>query len=233
VQPRELGAPKLVRILVGADIRLYREGLSRLLQGDEIQVVGAADSRRQVLRLTAEQAPDVLVIDMSMSESLATARDVARDFPATEIVALSVPEDDVQVMACAQAGISAFVAREASIDDLRDAVLRAARGESCCPPRLARGLLRQIRSLGRSRTDTPDLDLRLTQRELQVASLIARGFANKEIAQELRIETSTVKNHVHNILEKLELRRRGEIGAAVRRSAPPDSLPRVQLARRI
>src|SRR5262249_35072326 len=136
---------------------------------------------------------------------------------AARIVALAAPEAESEVLACAEAGVSSFVPRDASLDELVNAVECVARGGAVCSPRTTAILLHRIATMTRGLDSTRGLE-RLTAREQEIMCLLASGRSNKEIARELGIETTTTKNHVHNILEKLKVRRRGEAAAFWRRS---------------
>jgi DNA-binding NarL/FixJ family response regulator len=147
---------------------------------------------------------------------VATARALARDTPHARVVALAVPESERHVIACAEAGIVGYVAREASFTDLVAAIEGAARGEAHCSPRVAGGLLRRLGALSLERDQHEVGDARLTARELEIVGLIDRGLSNKEIATALSIGVPTVKNHVHHVLEKLGAERRSQAAARVR-----------------
>ena len=122
-------------------------------------------------------------------------------------------------MACAEAGVAGFVTRDQSLADAVGVVESVTCGESACSPRTAAALLRRVAVLSGQRKP-PEPPVGLTLRERQIAGLIARGRSNKEIARELSIEVSTVKNHVHHMLEKLGVAGRAEAAARVRRGLP-------------
>ncbi len=138
--------------------------------------------------------------------------------PNVKIVAIAVREIEHDIIACAEAGVTGYVPREASIADLIAAVMGAVQGELKCSPRIARSLFRRVSVLARAGAVTSG-DLRsLTPREVQIARLIHQGMSNKEIALKLCIEVATVKNHVHNILEKLQVKNRREAMVCTRSS---------------
>jgi DNA-binding NarL/FixJ family response regulator len=210
----------VIRILIAADVRLYREGLAQLLQGHAgIEIVGAACDPEEALETVRSLHPDVLLIDRTMRGSLSAMRRAREQAPAIKVVALTVAEVDQEVLACAEAGATGFVARDGSVADLIAAVEAAQRGELCCSPRMAGSLLRRVSVLAREGPATP----RLTDREGQVLRYLERGLTNQAIAQALGIEVPTVKNHVHSILEKLRVKRRGEAASVWRRNARQDS----------
>jgi DNA-binding NarL/FixJ family response regulator len=163
-----------------------------------------------------DAGPDLALLDMAMPDSIPAATALARAAPGMPIIALAVPDSESHVIACAEAGIVAYVAREATLPDLVRAIEGAARGEAHCSPRVAGSLLRRIGALSRERVADDADCARLTARELEIVALIDRGLSNKEIARALFIELPTVKNHVHHILEKLGVRRRSEAAARVR-----------------
>lgn len=132
------------------------------------------------------------------------------------VVALSVDEDS-EVLPLAQAGISGYVTRDASLADVAAAIEAAACGELSCSARVAGGLLRRVALLARERE--PEGDRRLTRREHEIVRLIGSGLSNREIGEQLFIEPATVKNHVHNILTKLHVSCRGDAVASLHHAA--------------
>lgn len=146
--------------------------------------------------------------------------------PDTKLVAFAICEIDEEVIACAEAGIVAYVTRESSSEEMVGILHQAARGDFVCPPRLTSSLFRFIatssakhRRLNNAVMPEQDVgDFMLTRREKEIIPFIAQGLTNKEIARSFGLGPSTIKNHVHNILEKLRLRRRGEIAAQARQT---------------
>ena len=127
-------------------------------------------------------------------------------------VAFAVADVEADVLACAEAGISGYVAEDGSAEDLVAAVLRAVNGELVCPPRIAALLFARVAALSDRTFRAPAEPL--TPREREIADLVASGLPNKSIACELSLAPATIKNHVHNILQKLSLQRRGELAAS-------------------
>jgi two-component system nitrate/nitrite response regulator NarL len=209
----------VIRVLVVAELRLYREGLAELLDSqDEIQVIGVAQDAVQALCEVGRHSPDVALVDMAMVDNSRTIRTLVRRAPALKIVALGLPENEQTVMSCVEAGMAAYVGREGTLHDVAVAVRRIVRGEAECPPEIVAGLFRRVAVLATQRDSSPQE--RLTRRELQIASLVTSGLSNKEIARQLHIEVSTVKNHVHNVFEKLHVARRTQIGGWLRAASP-------------
>jgi DNA-binding NarL/FixJ family response regulator len=206
--PRAAGRP---RVCVVSDVRLFREGLFASLSGQTgIDVVGtgcAAEAHDLVLVLR----PDALLLDLAARDSLALPRSLVALLPSLRVVAFAVTEAETDVLACAEAGISGYVAQDGSVEDLVGTVLHAVDGELVCPPRIAALLFQRVAALSVQAPSGPSEPL--TPREREIAGLVARGLPNKAIARELRLAPATIKNHVHNILQKLSLQRRGEIAA--------------------
>src|SRR5438034_711966 len=207
-----VGQGTVIRVAIVADIRLYREGLARILERQpNISVVATAATSDGSLAPLSQLAPDLILIDMAMPDSPAAIRRVAVAAPGAKVVSLSVREgeDHGDVLASAEAGAIAYVPREASLEDLVAVIECAVRGEAVCSPRVAGALLRRIAALATDgRSDR--VQAHLTSREREIMGLIDEGLSNKEIAKRLRIEVATVKNHVHNLLEKLPVQRRGQ-----------------------
>jgi two-component system nitrate/nitrite response regulator NarL len=202
-----------VRVVIGSSVRLYREGLAQALGAEHgVDVVGSAPSPGEILAVVADTRPDVVLLDMAMEADPGFVRGLVHRIPAP-VVVLGVEDEDV--LAWAESGIAGFVTREGAVSDLVASVASAARGELVCSPQVAFGMLRRLGDLA-SQPAPAVPSARLTHRELEVLRLIAGGLSNKEIANRLGVALSTVKNHVHNILEKLQVVRRHEAALAVR-----------------
>lgn len=207
----------LTRTVVVSDVRLYREGLAYALsaRGDGVEIAGTADSLRGAEDVLASGCA-VVLLDAGMPHALEIARALSLVDPAPKIVAVAVGDDAADVVACAQAGVDGYVPRDGSIDDVAAAIGGVMRGELLCSPRMAATLFKRLATAG---SGAPDDGSTLTAREREVVALIDRGLSNKQIANRLRIGTATVKNHVHNILEKLHVDRRAQAAAQVRAQA--------------
>jgi DNA-binding NarL/FixJ family response regulator len=142
--------------------------------------------------------------------------------PEVKVVAFAVPETESDIIACAEAGVAACVTREASFGELVATIERVGSGESLCSPQVAAVLLRRVATLAAARSVEPASAL--TGREREILDLIDEGLSNKQIAQRLCIELPTVKNHVHNLLEKLDVQSRYEAAALMRNNPPLDLL---------
>ena len=204
------GPAQAVRILLIGKVRLNREGLAALLDRDgRVRVTALASS----VDFNPDHAEPVDVVVVDADDGQASVQHLAGSVDAP-IVALGTPADEQEVIALAELGVVGFLEREASLDEFVTSVIRAAQGEASVPPRIATTLLRRVTWLA-ARRNSPDATP-LTIRERQVVDLISEGLSNKEIATRLCIEVATVKNHVHNILEKLQVRRRSDAVAHLR-----------------
>lgn len=202
--------------MVVADIRLYREGLQRLLDAEEgIEVVATAGTSRQALVRQRSAKPEVLLVDQTVPDSLRLISTLRSASPEVKVVALTVEETEGEIIPCAEAGIDGYVTRDASAAELVATIRASLAGELRCSPKAAASLLRRVSQL--AATGHP---LRaLTTRETEVLAFVERGLTNLRISESLGIEVATVKNHVHNILEKLQVGGRGEAAALYRRGA--------------
>jgi two-component system nitrate/nitrite response regulator NarL len=195
-----------------SDVRVHREGIAALLASDERLRVTTLAPTADGLRWATVPA-DVVLVDASLDDVAERMRHVTGD-TAVPIVALGVPDDEHTVVTFAELGVLGFVEREAAVGEVVSSLLSAARRQASFPPRVATTLLRRISSAAERRA-SGDASA-LTIRERQIVQLIARGLSNKEIATRLFIEVATVKNHVHNILEKLGVSRRLDAVARLR-----------------
>jgi two-component system, NarL family, nitrate/nitrite response regulator NarL len=208
------GVKERPRVLIASDVRLYREGLAVLLRAtDRVEVVGVAEGDALSSGLTC-LSPDIALLDVELLNRRECAGALATN-QTVKVIAVAVSESLDDIVGCAIAGASGFVGKDGSAEDIVAAIEGALRGELPCPPRIAGMLFQHLGRLTRSqmlRSETRHF----TSRELEVIKLVNEGRSNKEIARQLSIGPHTVKNHVHNILEKLNVHRRGEAMAALR-----------------
>jgi two-component system nitrate/nitrite response regulator NarL len=201
----------VTRVALLGDVRLNREGLATLLRRDgRLQVAAIASTADG---LADQDSVDVVIVDTTTHDGPVPLRSLLEGLRAP-IVVLDAPDEERNVIAFAEVGVVGFVEREAGLDDLVAAVVCAARGDASFPPRIATKLLRRASS-GATRRIPADVGS-LTAREHEIVQLIAEGLSNKQIAKRLYIEVATVKNHVHNILEKLQVSRRTDAVARLR-----------------
>jgi len=203
----------VIRLLVASDVRLYREGLVGILGGTgACEIVGTAADRSSTLERGTSLEPDVALVDLTMAESQQTVRALAG--AGVPVVVFGIREREDEIIEYAEAGVAGYVTRDSSLAELIDVVESVARGETLLSPRIAALLLRRVKTAAR-----PGPAARLTPREAEIVRLIDDGLSNKQIARRLTIELPTVKNHVHSILEKLEVKRRAEAAARVRQAS--------------
>lgn len=201
-------------VLIVSDIRLYREGLARFLSQDgRLAVWGSAGASPEMDHCPA---PEVVLLDLSLPDPLTTFELLSDAYPNARVLALGLPEVEAEVLRWAEAGIAGYVCREASLEELVSAVNAALQHELRCSVRIAGLLLEQVGKLSSARQARPHL----TPREDEIVSLLEEGLTNKEIARRAHIEVATVKNHVHNILEKLGAETRGQAVAKARHLRP-------------
>jgi DNA-binding NarL/FixJ family response regulator len=197
------------------DHDLFRNGLRTLLEDQGLQVVGEADNGRAALELVGNLAPDVVMMDLKMPglTGVETTRKVSSIAPWTRVVVLTISADDDDVMAAVLAGACGYLLKDSSIDHLIDGIRAAAAGESLISPQIASKVLQRLRDQSPDSEAAQTVRTELSDRELEVLRLIAIGKDNAEIAQDLFISPKTVKNHISNILMKLQIENR--IQAAV------------------
>lgn len=198
----------MLRVLVVDDHDLFRTGLSALLSAErQIEVVAQASGGRMAVRLAAELAPDVILMDVRMPDLSGpeATRQILQQQPGVRILALTVSTNDRDVAAVLEAGAAGFLAKDTPIDSLVTAMRAAASGAAWLSPRAAEVVLGRIRTTApQEEADAAGLE-QLSERELEVLRLIANGLENAEIASALDISPRTAKNHVSNILAKLGL----------------------------
>ena len=203
-----------IRVVIVDDHALFRRGLDLVLSEEpDIKVVGEAADGIEAVHRAEEMAPDVVVMDVRMPRStgIEAARRIRERLPDTKVIMLTVSDSEEDLYAAVKAGASGYLLKEISIEELADAVRAVARGHSLISPSMASKLLTEFNALvqqaeERHRSLLPNL----TDRELDVLKLVAKGLSNREISEELYISENTVKNHVRNILEKLHLHSRME-----------------------
>jgi two-component system, NarL family, nitrate/nitrite response regulator NarL len=179
-----------------------------------IDLAGAAADVSRTITDCSRLRPDVVLLDGAGEDGVEAIEALVAAIPEVRVVALGVSESERDIIACAEAGVAGLVSRDASLPDLVATIERVEAGETLCSPRIAAILLRRLAALAAQRNDDPAAQL--TVREQEILGLIDEGLSNKQIARRLYIELPTVKNHVHNILEKLHVHRRYEAAARMR-----------------
>ncbi len=211
---------RLPSILI-APLAAYRQALAVALEAEGVRVVAvAADVRAAQALPAARRGPAVAVADTG-NEPRGRAIAVLRAaMPEMRVVAIAVPMVDDEVLSCINAGAAACLDPDATVSDISAAVRAVAAGETVCPPAVARIVFRRLASLS-GRRPAVDAEHGLTQREEEVLELLSLGKSNKQIGSALSIAESTVKHHVHHILQKLEAGGRWEAAARLRAPGAP------------
>ncbi|HYY32921.1 MAG TPA: response regulator transcription factor [Gaiellaceae bacterium] len=204
-----------LRVLIVDDHDLFRTGLRNLLEQEGVNVVGEAASGQVAIRLVGDLAPDVVIMDLNMPglTGVETTRQLSGIAPLTRVVVLTISADDDDVMNAVMAGACGYLLKDSSIQDLITGIRAAAEGESLISPQIASKVLQRLRAQSTSEDAAATIRAELSDREVEVLKLIANGKDNAQIARELFISPKTVKNHISNILMKLQIENR--IQAAV------------------
>jgi two-component system NarL family response regulator len=219
--------PEPIRVLIADDHERFRRGLKMVLEAEDgIEVVAEASDGVQAFSRVEELAPDVVLMDVRMpnQNGIEATRAIREAFPATRIIMLTVSDDEDDLFDAVKAGANGYLLKEVSIEEVSDAVRAVVQGQSLISPSMAAKLISEFGSLARRAEEseaTPSV--RLSDRELEVLKRVARGLDNEEIAAELDMSPTAVRNHVANILEKLQLRSRIEAAIVAMESRLLDS----------
>ena len=205
----------MLRVLLVDDHDLFRTGLRNLLEEQRVVIVGEAATGADAVRLTRELTPDVVVMDLNMPGmgGVEATRLIAGISPLARVVVLTISDEDNDVMDAILAGACGYLLKDSSIQDLVAGIGSAARGESLISPHIAAKVLQRVRATSAQPDIAETIRAELSGREIEVLKLIANGKDNALIAAELHISPKTVKNHISNILMKLQIDNR--IQAAV------------------
>jgi DNA-binding NarL/FixJ family response regulator len=209
-QPREF-----LRVLLVDDHDLFRSGLRNLLEEQDIEIVGEAATGTEAVTSVRELTPDVVVMDLNMPGmgGVEATRHIAEVSPLTRVVMLTISDEDSDVLDAILAGACGYLLKDASIQELVSGIRAASQGESLISPHIASKVLQRIRATSAQPEIEELIRTELSDREIEVLKLIANGKDNAVIAADLHISPKTVKNHISNILMKLQIDNR--IQAAV------------------
>jgi DNA-binding NarL/FixJ family response regulator len=203
IDPFTAEVPMTIRILIADDHAVVRQGLAMFLGLDpELEVIGQAENGAEALKMAHELKPDVVLMDLLMPvmDGITAIGAIRRELPDTEVVAVTSVLEDASVVGAVRAGAIGYLLKDTKADELCRAIKAAAAGQVQLSPQAVARLMREVRA--------PDSPETLTERETDVLRLLARGKANKEVAQALSIGEKTVKTHVSNILAKLGVQSR-------------------------
>ena len=206
------GQPDPIRVLVVDDQELFRRGITMLLSAEDgIEVVGGAGDGVEGTQLAVSTMPDVVLLDVRMPKrtGIEACTQIKEAVPSAKIIMLTVSDEEADLYEAVKGGASGYLLKDSSIEEVAQAVRVVADGQSLISPSMAVKLIDEFKQMSKpDRENVPGL--RLTDRELEVLRLVAKGMNNREIAKVLFISENTVKNHVRNILEKLQLHSRME-----------------------
>lgn len=198
-----------IRVLIADDHKLFRQGLIGLMKTREelVEVIGEAETGEEAVRLAGELHPDVILMDIYMPQmdGLQAAKEIHIRFPAIAIVMLTSSERDGHLYEAVQVGVSGYLLKSLDASELFDMLTGVVNGETAMTRSMAGKLLKVVAN---RMADEEKGEQALTERELFVLRLVASGASNQEIAQKLSISVNTVKSHLKNILDKLQLENR-------------------------
>lgn len=196
-----------IRLLVVDDHPIFRAGIVERLSstGGDIEVIGQGSNGVQAYELAKNLHPHVILMDISMPEmnGIDATKKITTDFPEIEIIILSVYDDEQYINASLEAGASGYLLKSVEVNELRDSITKVAKGGSALSPAVARKVLSRI---SRGGVDSHGL----SEREIQVLKMAAKGASNKSIARELFLSVRTIEAHLHNIFEELHVSSRTE-----------------------
>ena len=210
--------PSPTRILLAEDQPLFRTALATLIGGQpDFTVVGQAENGLQALELARELVPDVLLMDVEMPvmDGIAAVHLIKEQVPGVKVVMLTVSESDDHLFDAVRFGADGYLLKDLRPEHLYDMIRAVMRGETPLSPAIAGRLLRDVRERRPVHVAPTVEEQTLTRREIEVLQMVATGLSNKEIGVQLSITEGTVKNHVHNALEKLQLENRIQAAAYV------------------
>jgi DNA-binding NarL/FixJ family response regulator len=206
-----------IRVLIADDHALFRRGLASVLDEEQdIELVGQASDGAEAVTRAGEALPDIVLMDIRMPKvsGIEAARAMKEAAPSAKIVMLTISDEEEDLFEAIRSGASGYLLKDIPLDEVADAVRAVYGGQSLINPSMAGKLLTEFATLNRRDQETERPQQvpapKLTDREMEVLKLVARGMNNRDIAKELFISENTVKNHVRNILEKLQIHSRME-----------------------
>ncbi len=206
-----------IRVLIADDHALFRRGLEMVLADEpDIELVGQASDGAEAVARAGEFLPNVVLMDIRMPKTsgIEAARAMKESAPSAKIVMLTISDEEEDLFEAIRSGASGYLLKDIPLDEVADAVRAVYGGQSLINPSMAGKLITEFATLARrdSEAERPQQvpAPKLTDREMEVLKLVARGMNNRDIAKELFISENTVKNHVRNILEKLQIHSRME-----------------------
>jgi len=213
-EPRVFGPRDPIRVLVVDDHALFRRGLQMVLEQEEdIEVVGEAGDGAEAVEKVTDTIPDIVLMDVRMPKrgGIDACTAIKDAVPSAKIIMLTISDEEADLYDAIKAGASGYLLKEISIEEVATAIRAVNEGQSLISPSMASKLLTEFASMIKRGDERQQLPTpRLTDREMEVLKLVAKGMNNRDIAKQLFISENTVKNHIRNILEKLQLHSRME-----------------------
>jgi DNA-binding NarL/FixJ family response regulator len=201
-----------LRVIVVDDHKLFRQGLVSLMKtrSDLVQVVGEASSGREAVALTRHLQPDVVLMDIYMpdGDGIQAASIICHEMPDVSIIMLTSSDEDRHLFEAMQLGAVGYLLKDLDAAELFDLISGVPRGECAITRAMAARLLKGMARGGEANAGLPEP---LSEREIEVLQLVAQGYSNPQIAEELCISINTVKSHIKNILGKLQLENRTQV----------------------
>ena len=202
-----------LRLVIASSVRLMREAMAATLHAcGSVVVADLVDLSQGGIVRIADAEPDVVLVDMGEASPVALGRLIRTAAPGAKLIAFPLDEIDERVFACAAAGFSGYVPRDSGPDELHRALVDTMEGRMRCAPHITAAMFNRLAGF-LQKADLPEAPPSLTFREQEVLALVQQGCSNKDIARQLAISSATVKNHMHNILQKLKVSRRGQAAA--------------------
>jgi DNA-binding NarL/FixJ family response regulator len=202
-----------IRVLIVDDHHIVREGLRSLLETEpNIEVVGEAKNGEEAVNMTADLSPDIVLMDIRMPimHGIEATSQIKARTPLARVIILSSFDQEEEVFEAIRCGASGYVLKDVIPEQLVRAINTVSDGYSLMSPQIARKLQNEFQRIARPRTGNDEDDTPLTPREGEVLALIAQGYNNREIASALSISEKTVKTHVSNIFDKLQITDRSQ-----------------------
>ena len=213
-QKDEATGAETLRVMVVDDHALFRRGLQMVLQAEpDLDLVGEASDGAEAVERSQELMPDVILMDVRMPKrsGIEATSQIKDLLPHVKILMLTISDEEADLYDAIKAGASGYLLKEIPIEEVADAIRSVWAGQSRISPSMASKLLNEFAAMTKGTGDRPQIPApRLTDREMEVLKLVAKGKNNRDIAKDLYISENTVKNHIRNILEKLHLHSRME-----------------------
>jgi DNA-binding NarL/FixJ family response regulator len=204
-----------ISVAVAVKTRIYRDGIAGAISSHGgMRMVAAVADVASAQAAIASLEPDIVILDISLDQAIDLCPAIHL-LPSAKLIAVAVncAEGDDELIRWAEAGAAGFVTSENTLDDLLTVICATHKGELLCSPRISAALLRHLQNHNCSASQPTTVGPKLTPRQHQILGHIRSGLTNKQIARELGIELATVKNHVHYLLKRLDMRRRYEVTA--------------------